>query len=187
VIRRRSPARLRVAIAGAALIGLNLLTFAAFTWPGLTRVRRAEDRAVAASKRRSELEGLWARVNARQGLVQRNRQDIDDLLREHLRSRSTDLFAAQREIEVLAREAGLRPTRSTYSLEPIRGTGLVRCEVRLPLDGSYQSLTSFLGRVASTKRFIVVDQMGLSDAEGGARMNLTLSAIFKDGTPDATR
>ena len=185
--RHRSPWRLRLTIAGAGLIALNLVVFAAFTWPGLTRVRRAENRAVTAAKRRSELEDLWSRVNARKELIERNRKDIDALFDGHLRPRATDLVAAQREIEELARDSGLRPTRSTYNLEPIRGTSLVRCEVSMPLDGSYQNLTAFLGQVASTKRFIVVDQMALSDGDGSARMNLTLSAIFKDGGGLASR
>ena len=83
--------------------------------------------------------------------------------------------------KILAKAAGLRPKRSTYAIESIKGTGLVRCKVTLPLDGSYVSLTGFLSRIGSTPRFIVVDEMALAQDEQGARMNLTLSAIFKDG------
>jgi Tfp pilus assembly protein PilO len=69
----------------------------------------------------------------------------------------------------------------------VRGTDLVRCEVTLPLDGSYANLTGFLARLESTERFIVVDQMALVQEEDGARMNLKLSAIFKEGDARATQ
>jgi len=184
--RRRSRARLRVALLGVALLLVNALAFAVFTWPGLTRVRRAENRAKEAALRRADLEKLWAQVLARKELIARNREDIETLKNDYLRPRAEDLFGAQREIEKLARDSGLKPTKSTYSLEDVKGTGLIRCEVDLPLDGSYANLTSFLSRVAEAKRFLVVDQMALSENEQGAKMTLRLSAIFKDGGSRAT-
>ena len=184
---RRSRTRLGVAMTGLTLLLVNLIAFAAFTWPRLTRVRRAEARASEVSARRAGLEALWAQVEARKELVARNRADIDSLNRDHLKSRAEDLFAAQREIERLAREAGLHPKTSSYVLQDIEGTNLVRCEVTLPLDGSYVNLTGFLNRIESAQRFIVVDQMALSQDEQGARMNLRLSVIFKDGDTHASR
>lgn len=184
---RRSRARLRARNLGVVLLVVNVLVFAAVTWPRITRVRRAESRAAQVSARRASLEKLWSQVVTRKELVAQNRLDMESLHRDHLRSRSKDLFAAQREIEKLAEDSGLRPKRSSYSLQKIRGTDLVRCEVTLPLDGSYVSLTGFLSRIEAAKRFIVVDQMALSEEEDrGARMNLKLSAIFKDGETDAS-
>jgi Tfp pilus assembly protein PilO len=183
---RRSPMRLPVVLLGALLLVANGIALAFFTWPRLTRVRRAESRALEVAARRAELEALWSRVTERKNVLARNRQDIEILYRDHLKARADDLFQAQREIDTLAREAGLRPKQSTYSMATIRGTDLVRCEVSLPLDGSYANLTGFLDRIETTKRFIVVDQMGLTRDEGGARMNLKLSAIFKEGGARAT-
>jgi Tfp pilus assembly protein PilO len=187
VTPRRSKARLRLAVMGGLLLLLNAVVFAAFTWSRLTRVRRAESRAVEVSARRESLERLWAQVEARKELVARNRADMERLNRDYLKPRAEDLFAAQREIEKLARDAGLRPKKSSYALQRVKGTGLVRCEVTLPLDGSYLNLTGFLSRIESTKRFIVVDQMALVQEEQGARMNLKLSAIFKEGDTRASQ
>lgn len=184
---RRSKARLRVAGAGAVLLAVNAVVFAAVTWPRLTGVRRAESRAEAVASRRAELQTLWSTLRARRELLARNRQDIERLSRDYLKPRATDLFAAQREIERLAKEAGLKTRTSTYDVEKIVGTDLVRCQVTLPLDGSYSNLTGFLSRIAATERFIVVDQMALTENEQGARMSLKLSAVFTDGDPRATR
>ena len=63
----------------------------------------------------------------------------------------------------------------------------MRCEITLPLDGSYTNLTGFLARIEAAKRFIVVDQMALAREEDGARMSLKLSAIFKEGDTRATQ
>ncbi len=178
--RRGSRARLRIALIGAVLLLVNGAVFAAFSWPGLTRVHRAEDRAREVAERKDARERLWAQLMARRDLLAQNLKDIETLRRDHLKSRSADLFAAQREIEKLAQDSGLRPHRSTYTLGKIKGTDLVRCEVTLPLDGSYANLTGFLRRVGSARRFLVVDQMALSEDDQGARMSLTLSAIFKE-------
>ncbi|MEO8501622.1 MAG: GspMb/PilO family protein [Vicinamibacteria bacterium] len=184
--RRASRTRLRIALLGVFLLAMNAVAFVAFTWPRLTRARRAESRALEVSARRAALERLWSQVQARKELLARNRADIESLARDHLKFRAEDLFATQREIEKLAREAGLKPKKSSYSIAKIKGADLVRCEVTLPLDGTYASLTGFLARIQSAKRFIVVDQMALAQNEAGAQMNLKLSAIFKEGEPRAT-
>ena len=188
MIKRRSRLRLQLSILGAALLATNIVALGVFTWPRVTRVRRAETRAQDVAARTAELEDLWARVAARKTLVAQNRSDIETLRRDRIKPRGADLFAAQREIEKLARDSGLKPIRSTYAVEPVKGTGLVTCAVTLPLDGSYENLISFLDRVESGKRFIVVDQLALSQDEHGAKMNLKLSALFiDDGEPRATR
>jgi len=187
VTRRRSKARRWLAMSGSLLLAVNLAVFAAFSWPRLTRVRRAEGRAQEVSAQRAALERVWSQVISRREVLARDRTDIEILNRDHLKPRTDDLFAAQREIERIAKDAGLRPKRSTYALESIKGTGLVRCKVTLPLDGSYVNLTAFLGRIGATRRFIVVDEMALAQDDQGARMNLTLSAIFKDGDSRASQ
>lgn len=187
MIRRRSTSRLRLGFLGLVIVLVNVMVLAAFTGPRLSRARRAESRAQEVASRRATLEGLWARVVARKALVAQNRKDIEALTRDHLKPRDQDLFAAQREIERLATEAGLKPKRSDYEVVPVKGTHLVRCEVTLPLDGSYANLSGFLSRVAASRRFLVVDQMSLSKDDERARMSLKLSAVFTEGGTDATR
>lgn len=184
---RSSKTRLGLAFLGAFLLLANAVLFAVFTWPKLNSVRRAESRALGVSARRAALEKIWSQVSNRKAVLAQNRRDIESLTRDHLRYRADDLFGAQREIEKLARDAGLKPKKSAYSISKVRGTELIRCEVTLPLDGSYANLTGFLSRIESAKRFIVVDQMALVQEEDGARMNLKLSAIFKEGDPRATQ
>lgn len=184
---RRSKARLRVALSGAILLVINLLVSAVFTWPRFTRVRRAESRAQQVAERKATVEKLWAQVASRKKLVDQNRRDIESLKRDHLKLRSEDLFAAQRAIEQMATEAGLRPKRSAYAISKVNETDLVRCEVSLPLDGTYANLTGFLSRIESGRRFILVEQMALTQDDQAARMNLKLSAIFKEGDSRASR
>jgi len=179
--RRRSKARLWLAVTGLILLGINVAVLAAFTWPRLTRVRRAESRAAEVATHRASLESLWAEGVAGKEVVAQNWKDIESLSRDYLKPRAQDLFAAQREIEKLAVDAGLQPKKSTYDVDRIKGTNLTRVEVTLPLDGSYANLTGFLARIAAAKRFIVVDQMSLSQDQEAAKMSLKLRAIFTDG------
>lgn len=185
--QRSSRARRGLSWLGLFLLIANGALFGAVTWPRLTSLRRAESRATDVSARRAALEKVWAQATARKGLLAQNRRDIESLSRDHLKYRTEDLFGTQREIEKLAREAGLKPKKSSYAISKVKGTDLVRCEVTLPLDGSYSNLTGFLARIASARRFIVVEQMALAQEEQGARMSLRLSAIFKDGDTRATQ
>ncbi|MBX7183812.1 MAG: hypothetical protein K1Y01_01580 [Vicinamibacteria bacterium] len=185
--RRSSGTRRRLAWLALLLLVANGVLFAAATWPRLNSLRRAESRAKEVSTRRAALEKVWAQATARKELLARNRSDIESLSRDHLKYRNEDLFGTQREIERLAREAGLKPKKSTYSISKVRGTDLVRCDVTLPLDGSYSNLTAFLARIESAKRFLLVEQMALSQEDQGAKMNLRLSAIFKDGDTRAAQ
>ncbi len=185
--RRRSKARLWLAVTGLVLLAINVAVLAAFTWPRLTRVRRAESRAAEVATQRASLERLWAQVIARKELVAQNRKDIESLSRDYLKPRAVDLFAAQREIEKLAIDAGLQPKKSGYDVDQIKGTNLVRVEVTLPLDGTYANLTGFLARIAAAKRFIVVDQMSLTQDQEAAKMSLKLRAVFTDGAPLESR
>ncbi len=187
MIRTRSKARLRLALAGLFILVVNAVGLLVFTWPRVSRVRRAESRAAEVSSRKVTLERLWAQIADRKKLVDQNRTDIENLNRNHLKARNVDLFATQREIERLASEAGLKPKRSNYEVVKVKGTDLVRCEVTLPLDGSYANLAGFLSRVAASHRFIVVDQMSLSQDEQAARMSLRLSAVFTEGETRASR
>ena len=70
--------------------------------PRLTRVRRAENRAIEVATRRAALEALWSRVTERKELLAQNRKEIEVLYRDHLKERAIDLFSTQREIEALA-------------------------------------------------------------------------------------
>lgn len=185
--RRRSKLRLRMALAGLALLIANAVAFAGFSWPRLTRVRRAESRAQEVASRKADLERLWSVLLARKELVATNRKDLETLRKDHLKTRAEDLFAAQREIEKLARDSGLRPKKISYNLEKVKDTDLLRCAVTLPLDGSYANLTGFLSRIETARRFLVVDQMALTEEDQGARMSLKISAIFKDGDSLAAR
>lgn len=179
--RRGSKARFRMAIAAAVVLAANAILFAALTWPRLTGLRRAETRALAVADQRRSLENLWTLVGERKALVARNREDIDRLVRDYVKPRATDLFAAQREIDAMARAAGLKPQRSTYEIRNVKGTDLVRCDVVLPLEGSYADLADFLGRIETARRFLVVEQLALSEEERGARMSLKVSALFREG------
>ena len=185
--RRRSKLRLRIALGAVILLLANAVAFAAFSWPRLTRVRRAESRAQDVGSRKADLERLWSALSARKELVASNRKDLETLRKDHLKTRAEDLFAAQREIEKLARDSGLRPKKSSYDIEKVKDTDLVRCAVTLPLDGSYANLTGFLARLEAARRFMVVDQMALTEDDQGARMSLKISAIFKDGGSLAPR
>jgi len=184
---RSSKTRIRITVLGLLLLLVNASVFALFTWPRLTLVRRAEARAREVAGRKAALEEVWEKVVARREAVTQNRRDIETLSRDYLKPRETDLFQTQREIESLALASGLRPKKSSYALEDIKGTGLVRCEITLPLDGRYADLTGFLARLERSSRFIVVDQMALSRDPSGARMNLELSAVFTGEGSRASR
>jgi len=85
---RSSRTRARLAWAGGLLFLANAVVFAAFTWPKLSSVRRAESRALEVSRRRAALEKVWTQAVARKELPARNRGDQQSQRRHPLKYRA---------------------------------------------------------------------------------------------------
>lgn len=176
--RRRSRGRVVLLTVVAALGVVNALAFAAFTWRKLTEVRRSEARATEVEMRLDASEEALRVSKARQDAVSTGQKDIATFASRYLKPASTELLGTQREVESIAKAAGLKVRSAAYGIDPVKGSGMTRCEIDLPIEGSYRDVVDFIDRIESSHRFFTVDSLTLTRDDAGTKMSLQVSTYF---------
>jgi Tfp pilus assembly protein PilO len=179
--------RRRLLPAVVALACLNLLVLVAFTLPRSWRLSRVASRAGSLREEVARERALTATQKARAEATFNNARDVERFYKEMVERREVSLLPTLQEIEAMAHQPGLVAGRRGYTREPLKGVPITRVSIRLPLEGSYQNLVGFLGKVERGKRFLTVDKIALSqssdEASGEARLQVELSAFFREQPP----
>ena len=160
--------RRRLLPAFLALLGVNLIAFAAWTGPRYWRQRNAATRAEAA---RAEAERQRASVRAlrdRAAAIRGNGADVQRFYRS-AGTEKADLLPTLEAIEDMARAPGLSPGARSFKREEIKDAKLERVAVTLPLEGSYPQLVGFLREVERSPRFLTVDSVTMAGDPDGTR------------------
>jgi len=172
-MKRPAKALLTVLVANAAL-------FLAFTLPRTLAERSLASRAETL---RADVERERRRVAAlkeKADLVRANGRDTDRFFRDVVKNPKDDLLPTIQYLEKTARELGLSVTARNYVEEEVKGLGLTRFAITMPMSGPYRQIVAFLDRLEHSTRFLVVDQIQLRvRSEGGADLLFGLSAYFK--------
>jgi Tfp pilus assembly protein PilO len=133
------------------------------------------------ARARAEAAGLEERAEA----IRANTADLKRFYESVIGSEEAHLVPTLRDIEQMARQPGLRPGPRRFSREAVEDAAVERVAVTVPLEGSYEELVGFLGKVESSPRFLTVDGIALSNAgEGEASLQVELSAYM--GLPPGT-
>jgi Tfp pilus assembly protein PilO len=170
----------RLRLAAVVLLAANAGALFAYTLPRHAAALAAE-RRLAELRQGVRVEGQrLAQRRERASAQAENAADLERL-RRALAPRPTALVPTLEALERMAREAGLRPRRRSYSESEVSEAGLVRVVVELPLDGRYASLVDFLGRVEAAPQALSVDSVALRRDEGQARLQVRVSAWFAPG------
>lgn len=164
--------RLKRALVGLYL--LNALVFGAFSLPRLLEERSLEQNRVALLSERDRERRAVTRLRARADTIRSNARDTERFYRE-LAASEGDLVSVLRELDRAAPAAGNRSFRS----EEVKGARLQRFAVTMPLAGSYEQLVAFLRRLEAFPRFVTVDRVALRESEGGAGLDVVVSAYYR--------
>ena len=179
--------RRRLVPAVIVVAGLNLLALLAFTVPRSWRLSRVASRAGSLREEVARQRVLTAALKARVETAESNARDVARFYKEMVQRREEAFLPTLQEIETMAHQPGLVAGKRGYTRESIKGAPITRVAIRLPIEGSYQNLVGFLEKVERGKRFLTVDKIALSqnsdERGGGARLQVELSAFFKEQTP----
>ncbi len=172
----------------AILLGLNVLALMLGILPMSRAVASAETRATsAAADAAAAASELAAATAARDGRDTATRELATfhaDVLPEGVAEARRLL---QLKVAQLARAHDVTFARSVASPESIRGSDLARLQASIELVGRYRDVRQFLYELETSKDFVIVDSIVLSEGEdASAPLNLTivLSTYFK-AVPDA--
>lgn len=184
---RRSSIRRRLRFLLLALLALNGVVALAWTIPRALQERGVLDRSDALRRDVERQRRRLGELRERQRVIRANAEDARRLLGEHLAPRSTGLLPLLEEIEAAARQAGLRVRSRSYGQDLLEGVPVVRVGINLPAEGSYRQLVRFIELLEGSERFLALDQLRLSDREGGRdQLALVISAYFRDDAGEAS-
>ncbi len=178
--------RTRLLPAFLALLGVNLLVFAAWTGPRYWRQRSAASRLEAAQAEAARWRETTAALRERAGAIRGNTADVQRFYETLGGTERSDLLPTLQAIEEMARTPGLRPGTRSYRREDAEGARAERVAVTLPLEGSYSQLVGFLREVERSPRFLTVDSVAMRGGqEGETALQVVLSAYLR--RPEAGR
>ncbi len=114
---------------------------------------------------------------------------IELLYSERFATESERLTDVIREVRELASRAGVVPDRILYPEEAFEDYGLIKRSLEFTVEGSYQELRLFVNYLEQSESFLVLESLGLQDADQGLKIRTTLSTLFsgRDAVIDPSR
>ncbi|MFI5183884.1 MAG: GspMb/PilO family protein [Vicinamibacteria bacterium] len=163
-----------------ALFGLNAAVFLTFTLPRTLEERSLASRAATLRAEVEREERAVSSAKERAEILLANGRDTDRFYRDVVKGVNEDLLPTLQYIEKAAQELGLTAANRSYSPEEVKGLGLVRFSITMPMSGPYKQIVALLDRLERSSRFLVVDQIQLrARTDVGADLTFVLSAYFK--------
>ncbi len=131
--------------------------------------RRLEELAA----QRRQMENMLARVRT-------NEQQVEQLYRERLSTRSRRLTSVTAEVKDLASRAGLLPRALSYPEEDIEKFGLIKRSFVFSVEGTYGELRKFINLLEISRSFLSLDEVKLAGNTEGPELHidLALSTLF---------
>ncbi len=170
-----------------ALLLVNAAAYLAFTRPREERSRRAkvlaQELQTTLAAERAGVERLRRRAKA----IEDNGRDTRLFLSQTLATQRAGLAADLDALEAAFRESGVHVSRRAYHRQALRGVDAVRLEHVLSLTGTPAQVASFLGRIESGPRFLVITRLRLShqQAEGRASVEATIASFYRPDDGEA--
>ncbi len=90
-------------------------------------------------------------------------------------------MAVLEELEGAGRDLNLRFGPRQLIPAAVKDAPLTRLGIRVPVEGSYRDLVTFVRRLEHSKRFLSVKELRLNEREGGQRaaLDVSLTAYFR--------
>ncbi len=173
----RRPARLAL----LALLAVNVAVAAGFTVPRGLAQRRLDDRVAGLKAERAAALERQRALREREELLARNQRDATQLTERLIGTREETLVSVLEELDAAGRELNLRFGARSLNPVNVKGVALTRVSIAVPVEGSYRELVTFLRRLEHSRRFLSVDELRLSEREGGQRaaLEVHVSAYFR--------
>jgi Tfp pilus assembly protein PilO len=174
------PGRRRLLIALAAVLGLNLLVYLAFTLPRSLQRRNLGSRMTVAREEVDRERQRVASLRASHDLVSANTRDASEFFSRSIGLRGASMVPLLREVETVARERGLRVGNQSFSFEPVKGAPLDRFIVKMPMRGTYRELAGFVEALEQSRLFVTLDEITVYGQQAGqAELQMVLSCYFR--------
>lgn len=162
----------------AVLAAVNLALFFAYTAPRAARKRDVAARTTALdtelTRQRAQLKELRERAET----IAANRKDSRSFL-DAVAPQGSSVVPVLIEVETLAREQGLRVGQQSFDREPVKGLGLERFGIVMPVQGDYRQVTGMVGALEASPTFVTLDRVSAHGSQGiGGQEQVGLDMAF---------
>jgi Tfp pilus assembly protein PilO len=181
----------RVLLWTAAMLGaVNLVLFFTYTAPRAARKRDVAARTAALdtelTRQRERLKDLRDRAET----ISANRKDARTFMAT-VAPEGAGVVPVLSEVESLARQQGLRVGTQTFSREPVKGLGIERFGIVMPVQGDYRQVTGMIGALESSPTFVTLDKISAQAGQGiGGQeqvgLDMEFSYYFRARVPEGT-
>lgn len=171
----RADVRLRARLVLGALLAANLVTALAVFQPWSGSAEDLERRLAALRQEVQTRREAVERLRAVSAKVQTAREQAERFVSEFFLDRRTVSSTVLRELDTLAREAGMKAKEGSFLFEPIEGSdGLGMMTIHASFEGSYADLMHFLNLLDRSPRLIILSDLQAAPQASGMLLNVTM-------------
>lgn len=174
--------RLRLWLPALLFFLLNVVALVVYQSRFAGRAEVTQEELQEAKRELSSLEHRRQRAETRLDQVSTTRSAVRDFYDRRLAPESERLTRIIAEVKELASRAGLTPRSISYPSESIEDFGLRKRSFVFSVEGRYADLRKFINLLELSDSFLTLEQVSLSGASGGNRLNirLRLSTLFAE-------
>lgn len=132
-----------------------------------------------------QISNLQTQVQQRQSNLQRMRSLVsrieqartsgDDFLAKYFMDRRTASSTILSELDVAAKEAGMRPKERSFTYDPIEGTeAFSMMTVVANYEGTYGDLLHFVNKLDKSQRFLIMDTLVAAPQPNAGALNVQI-------------
>jgi type IV pilus assembly protein PilO len=168
----KEPRFIARVVLGTLLVANLIAAYAVFQPVGGS----AEELEAEITTLRSDLQRRQAALAKMRTLVakiEQARTTGDEFLTQYFTDRRTASSAIVSELDVAAKEAGMRPKERSFAYDPVEGSDtLSMMTVVANYEGTYGDLLQFVNRLDKSARFLILDTLTASPQQGGGVLNV---------------
>ena len=148
------------------LLALNVLGFAAYTFPRALQVGNAKARAAEVRKDLDRERAATAALRRQAETMRANAADTERFYKEVAVGSRDELLPLLEEVDRMATAPGFKPSTRAYQYREVKEADLTRVGIGVSVEGSYAQLVGFLDRVERSPRFLTIDRISLTGGTG---------------------
>jgi|CXWL01.1.fsa_nt_gi Tfp pilus assembly protein PilO len=166
--------RLWVWLPALIFLVANVAVFSTYRLVYAGQAEALENRLAEREKELVKVEGRAQELDTLVLDARTNRQLLADLVGDRLSAERQRFTRLVGEIKQLATQSGLDPTQISYPGEEIVELGLTKRYITFNVVGTYPSLREFVRELETTRSFITLEQISLTEGDSSGLLNITL-------------
>lgn len=119
-------------------------------------------------------------LETRQKNLKYTNESLKKFYGEILKPKNRGIVDLRQELADLLKQMGIPKIDITYDNREIRDYNLYQVAITLPVEGNYANIRKFINMIENSKNFMVIDGVSLSESKAILKLNIRLSAFFKN-------